>query len=131
MSFTPAVSAAGSACCFFCRAMRWHLDNRAGVFRQCGSREKQAAKAKAASGLAVSVHPGSPLAESGLVCRDLHGRSFIIAVPSGHAFYKAGTVPVWENPMKTGVRDKSFRGAARERSFIMQMRCAVFLFAGF
>jgi hypothetical protein len=76
------------------------------VVRQCGHREKQAAKQKAASGHLVSVHPGSPQAESGLVCRDLHGRSFIIAVPSGHAFYQAGTVPVWETPEIQGIETK-------------------------
>ena len=37
---------------------------------------KTGTKEKAALCQVVSVHPGSPLAESGLVCRDLLGRSF-------------------------------------------------------
>jgi hypothetical protein len=61
------------------------------------SPRKTGCKAKAASGHLVSVHPGSPQAESGLFVATFMGAVLLLQSPLDLPL-KAGTVPVRENP---------------------------------
>ena len=63
---------------------------------------KTATKAKAAFCLMVSVHPGSPLAESGLVCRDLLGRSLYYS-PLWTCLLQSRNRASLGKPVKSGV----------------------------
>lgn len=63
---------------------------------------KTGTKEKAALCQVVSVHPGSPLAESGLVCRDLLGRSFYYS-PLWTCLLQSRNRASLGKPLKTGV----------------------------